>query len=544
MNKTLRSTVCASVLVSIASPALAVPTLYPRPGNRLPEVVNPTNSAVISDSRDANQQWVLPPLTGRTKLSGVFAGANVGFCPEMSLLQSASFRLAQRIEANSLELETVYAPELESLRQQKAALALEAASFYEDAVADAIRDLEDAIDDAASRTEDLREQRDNCESDQCEDEISEEIEEIADQRRADRAELADLRREYRSTYQAHEALEEQAEALDEAMDDVEALSARKLKRIIETKTLLNEMYASYGKLEGALGNMNFQSGWQTNVQSLIAMNAGKGMTFNAINTHDARINVALVPGIGSASYLSSLPVVLDYTINGLNYNPLSPVQSLPSFPDSIGANVRLSLIGACPTLFPEEWNLERQDGVPLFGLTASYQYDSAFRTKAVATYNLHKIYEYYKKVEEDGGFFSSETKVTEWKNESGEPVVNVEVFDESGLSEAQINEIKEEVALMLLQDVLMAMGVPGPAGDNLDPMPPPAPGAVVIADGLSATCGWSIWCLGGSWLLRGLHAIFGGSTAEASFKSTYDVNASRTYDIDRVQPRPAISSYE
>jgi len=249
--------------------------------------------------------------------------------------------------------------------------------------------------------------------------------------------------------------------------------------------------------------------------------------------------------MGSDRYLAQLPMVLGYSINGQEYDPVDPFQSLPALPDVTSGNVRLSVIGACPILFPSDWQVERElDGTPLFGLTISYTYPSAFRTRAKATYNLHKLYEYYKKEERRGGFFRSSSKITEWRTETGSPVVEIEVFDESGMSREQVDALREEVALQLMQDVLLAMGVQTPNAGSPNPVPPPPNGAVVFADGLQATCSWSLWCQGGSWALRGLSAVFGGSAAEASFKATYDVSASRIYDLDRALPRAAVLSFQ
>ena len=541
MQRPLRSLVASTVLMTLATPAFAVPTLYPRPGNRLSEVAKSTQALILTDTNEPNQLWVLPPLSGKVSFSGVFAGANIGFCHEMKFLQSAGERLAQRIEANSKELETTYAPELEALRQQKSDLQIQAEAFYANPIADSIRDLAEAIEDADIRTDDLREQRDACNSSGCEELINEEIAEIAEQRRADRAALAELRTQHREEYTQHTRLKRQAEAVTVSLNDIEDIMGRKLNEILKTKGMLNDLYAQYAKLEGGFGNFAFQSGWRTAIEDVRANNP----TFNVlpIPTHDARLHTTLVPGIGSSSYLESLPVVLNYSIDGREYDPNSPVQSLPAFPESVAAQARLSLVGMCPIQFPGDWPLERQDGMPLFGLTATYSYDSAFKTKAVATYNLYKIYEYYKKVETKGGFFRSSTKVTEWKTESGEPVINVSVEDEGLLSKEEVTALREEISLLLLQDVLLAMGVPAPSGDRLNPLTPPPSGATTLANGLNATCGWSIWCLGGSWVLRGLQSIFGGSSAEASFKSTYNVNASRTYDVSQVAPRPAVVTY-
>src|SRR6185436_7361447 len=142
------SSLILSLLATSATPALAVPTLYPRPGNRLSEVRNDTSSPVISDSADSSQLWVLPAQRGEVEVTGVSAGANVGFCKEMTFLQSASLRLAKRIEATSAELDTVYKPRLDALGVRKAELAEEAARFRENPIAEQMDDLARSIRDA------------------------------------------------------------------------------------------------------------------------------------------------------------------------------------------------------------------------------------------------------------------------------------------------------------------------------------------------------------------------------------------------------------
>jgi len=151
-----------------------------------------------------------------------------------------------------------------------------------------------------------------------------------------------------------------------------------------------------------------------------------------------------------------------------------------------------------------------------------------------------------KKITEDGGFFSSETKVEENESSDGDSAMTFVFYDESGIAAWEQEQIKQQIRLELMQDVLRLMGVPVPSqGGGVDPLPPPPTGAVVLANGFASTCGWwSLWCGGASWILRGLSAIFGSSSSEAVFRSSYDYTATREYSTDAVYSRPGMIAFK
>jgi hypothetical protein len=519
------------VAAAAAAPAMAAPTLYPRPGNRLSEVHNNTTSTVVSDTGASDQLWVLPPKTGTVGVTGLSLNANAGFCAEMSDLQFASRTLAKKISEVFIDLEQFDA-ELQDLRQQKAALDLQAEGLFEDHFVQEIDDVSDEIFETEGRIDDLRITIEDCTTNECEDDIREELDTLKTRKRELQDELSTLRRDHRDEYRDYTRLKNQVDAIDRAIDAVFELAAKKSGFLIEGKTQIFNMYKQYAQLEGGFSNIAFDSHWQNN--TIRVRNDNPGFTVSEIETHDVRMNVALIAGLGEDGYLDQLPAVLGYSVNGAVFTPSDPQQFLPALPDQVQGNARLSLIGACPAAHPDLFDLPKDAaGVPLFGLSATYTYPTAFRTHVKATYNLWKIYEHMKKVTEDGGLFSSSTKVEENTNTAGDSSMTFEFFDESGMPQWQQDEIKRQITMELMQDVLRLMGVP-----------PPPTGAVVLANGIEDTCGWySFYCGGASWILRGLNAIFGDSTSESTFRTSSDFTATREYNTDAVYQRPGMVSY-
>jgi hypothetical protein len=540
----LNAMLAAGMVAASAAPVWAVPTLYPRAGNRLAEVHNTTTSVVLADSSISNQLWVMPPQTGSVGVDGVSLSANAGFCAEMGDLQIASRTISKRIADVFIEFNGLNV-ELEQLRHEKADLDLQAQALFESTIVQEIDDISDQIFDTEGRIDQLRVDIESCTTPECEDEIRAELDTLQDLKRDLQTQLSALRSDHREDYRAYTRLKNQVDAVQRAIDNVFDQATAKAGFLSTGKNTIFEMYKQYGQLEGGFANVAFDSHWQDNKLQLRTENPGFNVT--DIPTSDARAFVALVPGIGQDSYLSQLPAVFGYTLNGQEFDRNNPQQSLAALPDQMLANTRLSLIGACPLAHPDLFDLPTDStGLPLFGLSATYSYPTAFRTHVRATYNIWKVYEHMKKITEEGGFFSSETNVEETENTDGDSSMTFDFYDESGIPAWQQEQIKQQIKLELMQDVLRLMGVPVPSqGGGVDPLPPPANGAVVLANGIESTCGWwTLYCGGASWILRGLSAIFGSSSSEASFRSSYDFTASREYSTDAVYQRSGMIGFK
>jgi hypothetical protein len=541
----LSSVFVAAATLGAALPATAAPTLYPRSGNRLSEVTNPSKAVVISDTADRNVQWVLPPATGGTELTGVSLTANVGFCEEMAFLQGTSRQLAERIAARSLEIDEKQ-PEIEALYGQLADLREDAARANTPEI-QLINAARDRIEDIEYEIDDLRDALRDCDTDQCEDDIEEDIQALRAERTELRAEVRDLERLHRTQLRAYETANNLVDAKQDEIDDVERRLDNARESLLRARSQIFEMYRQYGTLEGGFGNVDFDTGWDTAIQQLRDANSGRGFVFTPIPTREVRIFPQILPGFHSDNYLAGLPAVLAYTVAGRTVRMEDNEHTFAALPPHIPANMRLSLIGACPIARPESWDLpENQSGSPLFGLRAEYQYPSAFRTNVTVTYNLWKVYEYMKSVSVDGGLFSTSTEVNESESTDEGTRWTFNFFDESGLTPDQIKEIKATIKAELMADVLRVMAVPSASAQSgtRDLMPAPQSGAVVLANGISDTCGWwSPYCVGASWALRGLQAIFGGSETETRYQSQHNTSVSRSYADDAIQYRPATTAF-
>jgi len=540
----LSGVIATAAILGTAMPAMAVPTLYPRAGNRLGQVRNTTKSVVIGDTTSANQLYVLPPQTGGVELANLFYSGNTGFCQEMHLLQGASFNLAQKIKEKSTEILS-HEAELDGLRRQKGVLMQEAAALFADERVKAVEKLADRIEEIEDRIDQLRDDAEDCTTDACEDDIADEIDQLKAEKTQLKRDLRDAERAAGDAWRAYERAKKKVEAKQSEIDDVFAQVQAIVAELVRAKNQIFELYKQYGVLEGGLAGIDFNTGWSANLSTL--RTANPSFTVNTIETSDVRVYPAMIPGLGTDSYLASLPSVLGYTINGLEFDPKNITTSLPAFPDRMSGNVRLSLIGACPYKYPADWDLaDGQNGLPLYGLTATYQYPSAFRTHVEAFINLWTVYEHMKKMTTEGGFFNTSTHVDEREDTDGAFGAHFVIRDEGNMNSDEIRALRDQLRWETMADVIRLMAVPASSGSNGDvnPLAPGDSGATVVANGIDQTCGWySPWCTGASWILRGLQAIFGSSEAEAKFKQTHNFTVQRTYDTEQTQKRAGVVTF-
>ncbi len=539
----------AFVLVSTSS-ASAAPTLYPRPDNRLGEVVNPTGSdslpraEIVADTNDRNTLWVFPPSSGGVELSNFSASANLGFCEEMAYLQDTSLQLAKLIEQNTSRISS-YNDERDALYRQKEAAEQEAARLYATPVVMEAITLQTQLDDLAVQLSDAQAEMAFCLDLDCVDYWRGIASDLRSEMTTLRTQLREVQRAAGDDFRAYQRATQQADALQGQIDNFDQRVLSVNDSIIRANNQLFDMYAKFAALEGGTAGVAFDSGWDEAVTAIKASNP----TFNvqAIETREARINVQVVPGYGDAAYLSQLPAALHYSINGLQYSAAQPEQSLPALPDTIAGLVRLSLTGACPMARPQDYDLPTGvAGLPLFGVVASYVYPTVFRTHVRAEFNLWRVYEYMKRVKTKSRWFSSSTSVTEQESTTGGSDISFEFYDEQGLTPQQKAELEEQIEAELMMDVLRLMGVPvlQPGATDTELLPPPPSPATSFPAASGNTCGWwNVVCGSVSWIIRGLSSLYGGSVSEVNFKQTYDVTVSREYRSDNVYYRSGVVEF-
>jgi|GEM_PF-2115509 len=547
------TTVLGIASTFVFSQALAQPTAYPQKDRSL-NVRNTTTSTLLSDTQDSTLAWVLPPSAGTATPTDFRAGnANIGFCQEMALLQDASRDFVQEMADLQMRSEE-FLPEIKLKQAEYYSLKKEAESLYaSNSDVQRIVDLEDKAESLEKRLDKLFDRADKCgdpDSKACLS-IDKEIKDVRKEKSQLREELSELRDTTRDEYLRYKRASSKA---DVAMDDWKEAN-KSLKKIrdsfLEARTQFFSMYAQLGKLSGGFANITYDLNWDKNVAGLRTLNPN--MRFEKIPTSNVRFNVGFPAGSSSRdSYLASLPSILGYTVNGKSFLPWGNKNSFSAnaLPDQSIMTLNLSLVGACPLVKPELFDLPKSaTGVPVLGVAASYDFPSAYRMNVKAFYNLYKFYELIKKSTTKSGFFDSRssTSITEKPLEKETFYINWSEEDPKNKTPAsERQKVESQLKADLMARALKLMATPVFDGKAAPEAAPPVPerGAVVMAKGLDETCGWySYYCTGGAWLLRGLDAAFGSSQQESSFKKEHNVTVEEQYSTDSPTLRPGFAVF-
>jgi hypothetical protein len=517
------------------------------------DINNDTNSTLLRDNKEPNTVWVLPPTGGKIQFQNFFASGSVGLCPGLKSTIKASNTLDDRIAKIAEGIGTLETELADAEAELKKATTELGKLEQGDMVG--ILSLETQIGDRRARNEAIIVELESC-TNTCDLLLAEykDNEAYIKEKQKEYNTLVASNREKVSKYKIAKATKEAAQ---ENFDSIGVRYDKQLARVNDLMTTVSNSFSSKGKLEGGTALVNYESGWDENVSKLESRYPS--LDFKAIPTRNARIHANIIGAADKVSYYESLPAVLDYTVNGHNYMPWGerPAEDVVSagLPSSIAGNFRLSLLGACPMVQKDffsdvQWNPEvNQNGLPLFGISSTYEYPVAFKFKVTASYNLYKFYEMVKKTGTKGGFFSSKSysSVTEKKIDKDAFSIDWYVEDPDGIyNEGKRQEITEELKRQLMERVLVTMAQPIYNGASPTPIPggiPPTPGATVLADGLSKSCGFNIYCQAGSWILRGAAAIWGSSQSESKFQQEWDRTATETWAADYVSYRGASTGF-
>lgn len=515
------------------------------------KIVNTTTSSLQRDHEDCNKVWVLPPNAGVSKLSSVTPSSNLGFCGEMRLLQKTSFRIVKRISTFESEADAL-SPQVISA-QQKLEKANEALAAVEKS--DAIRELtvlRDQKMEIDAQIENVLTQLDSC-NNSCIT-LNEEYSELSSQRRDLNSQITKLRRVNRDEVRKFKRAESKVTAAEQNFNYYNDMIIAKAEKMTKLRTLIAQMYSQYGKMEGGYAHINYDTGWDQNIETL--EKKYPELNFEKVVTRNTRINANFVGSSDKDSYLESLPSILDYSLAGFEFSPYGEEdpKTLASLPSVLSGSIRLSVVGACPVYYSNflkdvSETLEKRSDLSQgygFGITATYMYPSVFNFYLEASYNLFKFYEKIVESGSKGGFFSSKSwrKVTETKFDND--TFKIKWLDEANLySSNEKTKIRKMVKAELMQRALAHMAQPAGRPDpnmRVRAFSNPQPGALILATGLNKTCGWNIYCKAGSWILKGITGIFGSSKATASFKSTHNSKATEIWDEQNILWRPGTTS--
>ncbi len=536
MKTKLLFTMSAALLTTAA---FATPTIYPKDLTFLGQIRNPTNSNLVADDSDLKVIWVMPPNTATSKVEGLHTiTSNVGYCKEMANLQSYSASMSERMKELRLkEMDSQEEVRILSLKISEARQEL-ARYVAQNNLAD-IQNLDDRLTIVESEINGLNDRLSTC-GDNCH-EILSQLKEL----RNERLKLTKDRRLLSQTkvrqVREMEKKKSSVEGYQKDLEDSETRWEKISKRLEDMRQTFNDMYESFGKLEGARAAIAFESNWDENINELQIQNPG--FDFKRILTQNAVVITNLI----GAGELPGTGAVMGYEIGGTYTDGKI---TYPSYPQSLSGNVRLSLIGTCPVLHPELFNIKLPNGADnmKYGMTVSYEFPSTFAVDLTAEYNMYKMYQKIAKSGKKGGFFSSK----KW-NSIEEKTFFREEFKVKWNEQDEANTLTEEQKADFEKEMrdnmfgrLAAIGLPSVTNPGVLVTPDAGPtGAAVLASSFAKNpaCKVNKYCVAASIGVNILDAIFGSSSSSSSYTNIQDIRQIAEWSRSVVVYKPWISSY-
>jgi hypothetical protein len=541
-------------LIGLTTSAFSAPSAFEAKDCAPLKINNSTTSTLIRDHQDCSKIWVMPPDMGKVTTRHFKKSGNLGFCAEMKNIQSITRKISAKIGLLQKDIDE-QSPSIRKAElkvQQAEELYAKAKNSPEILT---FSNLQDRRSEIEIRLVELQDKITNC-NNLC-NSLIRDFNDLREEKRNLNTELRKLRSTNR---QAITNFERAKSKLDGALRHFEFVEEEVLS-IVEKQSRLSSklfgLYRNYAKLEGGFIGINYDLNWDENVNHLESQY--EQYNFSKVATKDARIHANFIGSTDQASYLESLPMILDYTIAGFEYQPygVEKEPALSSVPSEIQGDLRLSVVGACPYYYSNflddnsgelEINPNAQSDQFGFGLSMSYKSPAVFKFNLEASYNLYKFYKKVVSSGSKGGFFSKKS----WKKVS-ETKIDKDTFDIKWLDEGSMYTQEEKTKIRkTVKEELMARALQNmaePAGSRPSRMTAidtfnPEPGALVVARGLEKTCGWySYYCRAGGWILKGLTSIFGSSKSEATFQSTHDSTATEIWNEENVLWRPGASSF-
>ncbi|GIL17383.1 MAG: hypothetical protein BroJett040_11340 [Oligoflexia bacterium] len=537
----MKNTLLPIAMISLIGVGVqAVPTLYPTDPTKLSQIKNNTDSNLVVDDVDTNRIYVMPPNTAMATSTGIHTiSAYIGFCKEIS----DSMKYSQQMQARINELELEAAQGTEEVKRIKKELyeARKAASdFAANKNLTALAELDARISSLETRLSELYKASESCKDD-C-DEINNEIRDVNNEKTKMMKDRRELAKENTSDVRQYEKLKARVESIKanllDASEGFQDINARLLK----AKAQIAQLLSSYSKMEGGRAGFVYSSKWNENIGSL--RTANPGMSFEKIQTANAKVHSSLIGLDRIAGF--DRPVLAFELPGAVSQNG---VLELPTYPQSISANVVLSLLGVCPIKYPEYFNfktLETEKDMK-YGMTVTYEYPSSFKLSVTAKYNMYKMYQKVVSSGSSGGFFSSRswTDVSERTDFKDAFRIEWKEQDPSNtISDEERIKIEQDMKVDIFKRMLtIAMPTAPDKGSIITAMAPPAHGAVVISDSLMKVCPANIYCVGGAAVMTVLDAIFGNSSSVASYTQTQNFELVQAWSKDKVSLKPWITTY-
>jgi hypothetical protein len=521
------------------SNAHALPTVYPEKTTLIHTMKNLTNSNIVADNVNPNLFYVMPPNSATSTVGGLHTvSANVAFCREMA--NTTIYTRDISAEMNRVQIQSLAKQkEVEKLQLQRSQAQVELGGIINSPGMEALNSVSDSLDSInlliKVQINELNTCTKNC------DELRKEIA----AKKIERTNLLEERKALVAQYSKDARLYEQKKSIiqgySDAIDSLFTVSQAYSDRLDALHNRFENLFAKYGAMEGARASITIGNQWEENVQTLIQNNPG--FQFQKITTQ----KVALTSNIANLKNIPINSPILGYDLAG-GFNAEDGAYHMNSYPENISGNIRLSLNGTCPMLHPDWFDpaLPSVMTQMKYGITASYEYPSAFTYSVKMKYNMYKMYQKIISSGSSGGIFSSNSwSSVEEKNffKDSFKVDWTSTDLVSNLSQEFKDKMENDMRNRILARLATA-SLPEMASrpDLLAPPSIPTTGAVVLANSLMQTCPQNIYCAGGAMALNVLQAIFGNSNTSSNYTNIKDLEANEEWSSTQVQYLPWVTA--
>lgn len=537
MNKKLFFTLTGAIA---CASAWATPTLYPRDPNLIQSVENRTNSNLLADDDSDEVFWVMPPNDAYSKVGNLHTiSASTRFCQEIADLVDYSRDMSREMKNLSNRKIEMF-EEIEQIDAKIARADQELSKYVVDKNLESLRDMSDRLTEVESMMDALRSDLRSCDND------CDALERRWNDLRSEQRDLQNSVSFFRRQHIRDVKVMDRKKASLNAFKDEKARLSEKYGTILRSLTEMRDMYQSmFGKfstVEAARASVSYTSTWEQNVDAL--RQANPRFKFQQIPTQNAVVYFEPLD-----NPLSSWRDILSIDMGGPKVNGGI---SFPSYPANFQANIRLSLLGACPilnpSLFPNETGQASTTEKMNYGVIVSYDFPSSFQADVSVTYNMYKMVEKIVKSKTKGGFFKTykhntsfqrdffrEHFTTKWTEQ--DPANSLSSEEKSALEDDIRNQLFARLAAVGLPSV------PNPGvliAEGTNPS-----GAAVLGRSLAnnKACQLNKWCMAATIGVEVLDAMFSSSESTTSFKHIQDVEQTQSWARKQVIMKPWISSY-
>lgn len=526
-----------AIIFFLSFKAWAVPTLYPKYFTR--QLQNPTDSSLLFDSIDPSRIYVLPPANEVSRVNGLHSlNANVGFCGEIAKLQKYNSDIVDRLHSlfgkytqNMLDVRV----SASNIRAMERLASLIAAQNNLNELAA----LDQSIGSYNERLDALYVQIKNC-SQNC-DLIKSDIESM----QKFRDELMQKRQDFLAAHlkgvQDYERYKAEADAAAEKTEALRQQTKQSYQDLMDVYNDFNHMFAAYALREGGRVSISFLSHWSENIHKLQLANSG--LKFEKI----AVVNAQMRTNGYTPNKLETEGALISFEISGARAN--GEVLSFGAYPESFSGNATLNLLGVCPLLHPDQYDIPAPSSTEQmhYNMMVSYQYPAAFSYDVTVRYNLYRMAKAVHEAGTSGGFFST----SNWDDSYEEQIMKDSFQVDWHVQDARqlLTEIqKQKIAADLRHQIMsrLAMNMimnKVPQATPVHYSEDPKTGARILAGSLKEICPQSITCRAASMAFDILQSVFGSSSAESTIQQTYNVDMTEKYSSEQVVLQPAITAY-